>query len=727
MPLVADAVRAALHAGRRPLRRALGHRRDAGVLQPQRPAVLVRVPVPSAAPSALPGVFYVWVNCFGIIAPVQAWSFANSLFDTRQAKRLFGLIGAGAVARRDHRRAAGARARRTGRRHGQPAAGARGADLRRAAVIVLIAERCASGGRADARRGPRRRARPFSRRLRQIAASPYLRLIAGIVFLVAIATQWTSFQLSLVAERHFGRTRTASRGSSAPSTSSLGRRQLPACSCWSRPARCGSFGVVGRHPRCCRWRSASGSSLHPAGRRCSGPCCSPTASIRACASRSTRRPTSCCTCRSPPAQRAAVKNAIDIVVNRVADAVGAVLLGLATQGFFMLPGLALGPARHGGGQPGDHRRSGWRWRGALRSEYVRTIHDSIHRHRLDTERGRRRRSNAPRPTSWRAKLAAADSGRGPLRARSDRRTADAQAGSRPCARCCTHPEPTSAAGRSRSLSAARRRRDRRARAGDAARSGPRRPHRGAALSVARARHRPAARRSRSSAISRTFRSAPAWRRSSPRPGPRRISTRPGVILEGDGAQSRGRTGRRDRAEAARVIGSMPDGVRRSRCRRCIADESLEVARAGRSRAAHRWRARSSTPVADRRRSAAPELADEAADGAGALRQRRSCRDLRRRCATSDVPVEVRARAAVGAAAHRHRGSRAGAGRQPARRPTPPSATASSRRSTSCAPCIPTSASIRGASSCCSRRRSPATTGRIRCSGRCGAAARTTMR
>ena len=35
----------------------------------------------------LPGVFFVWVNCFGIIAPVQAWSFANSIFDTRQAKR----------------------------------------------------------------------------------------------------------------------------------------------------------------------------------------------------------------------------------------------------------------------------------------------------------------------------------------------------------------------------------------------------------------------------------------------------------------------------------------------------------------------------------------------------------------------------------------------------------------------------------------------------------------
>src|SRR5918995_806020 len=44
----------------------------------------------------LPDMFYVWVSCYGIIAPVQAWSFANSLFDTRQAKRLFGLIGAGA-------------------------------------------------------------------------------------------------------------------------------------------------------------------------------------------------------------------------------------------------------------------------------------------------------------------------------------------------------------------------------------------------------------------------------------------------------------------------------------------------------------------------------------------------------------------------------------------------------------------------------------------------------
>ena len=34
--------------------------------------------------------------------------------------------------------------------------------------------------------------------------SPYLRLMAALVFLVAIATQWTAFQLSLVADERFG-------------------------------------------------------------------------------------------------------------------------------------------------------------------------------------------------------------------------------------------------------------------------------------------------------------------------------------------------------------------------------------------------------------------------------------------------------------------------------------------------------------------------------------------
>ena len=48
--------------------------------------------------TGLAGVFFVWVNCFGVVVPVQAWTFASSVFDARQARRLFGLIGAGASA-----------------------------------------------------------------------------------------------------------------------------------------------------------------------------------------------------------------------------------------------------------------------------------------------------------------------------------------------------------------------------------------------------------------------------------------------------------------------------------------------------------------------------------------------------------------------------------------------------------------------------------------------------
>ena len=107
-----------------------GHHRHADVLQPQRPRVL-GTRSGSTRSTLLPAIFYVWVNCFGVIAPVQAWSFANSLFDTRQAKRLFGLIGVRRLARRHRRRVPGARPGRAGRRRRQPAAGARGCSSSR--------------------------------------------------------------------------------------------------------------------------------------------------------------------------------------------------------------------------------------------------------------------------------------------------------------------------------------------------------------------------------------------------------------------------------------------------------------------------------------------------------------------------------------------------------------------------------------------------------------------
>lgn len=41
--------------------------------------------------------FYVWVQIFGVIATTQFWLLANYVFNAREAKRLFGFIGAGAI------------------------------------------------------------------------------------------------------------------------------------------------------------------------------------------------------------------------------------------------------------------------------------------------------------------------------------------------------------------------------------------------------------------------------------------------------------------------------------------------------------------------------------------------------------------------------------------------------------------------------------------------------
>ena len=42
-------------------------------------------------------VFYVWVGIFGVIAPMQVWTLANYVLSTREAKRIFGLVGSGAI------------------------------------------------------------------------------------------------------------------------------------------------------------------------------------------------------------------------------------------------------------------------------------------------------------------------------------------------------------------------------------------------------------------------------------------------------------------------------------------------------------------------------------------------------------------------------------------------------------------------------------------------------
>jgi AAA family ATP:ADP antiporter len=42
--------------------------------------------------------FYIWVKILGVLAPTQIWTLANYVLTTREAKRVFGMVGGGAIA-----------------------------------------------------------------------------------------------------------------------------------------------------------------------------------------------------------------------------------------------------------------------------------------------------------------------------------------------------------------------------------------------------------------------------------------------------------------------------------------------------------------------------------------------------------------------------------------------------------------------------------------------------
>jgi ATP:ADP antiporter, AAA family len=329
----------------------------------------------------LPAVFFIWVNCFAVIAPVQAWNLAHALFDTRQARRLFGLIGSGASL-------------------GAIAGGLMASTLVRplggtinlmlivaalvaiAAVIVNVAwARLATLEPVSA---PRSRV-PFGDTLRRIQASRYLKLIVLMVVLVVIVTQWTQFQLSLAAQMRF--TRDADRLTEFFGAFNfyLGIIAFLVQVFFTGPALrrfgigfaiivlplslgAGSFLILLAPVL---WTVLLTNALDQTLRF----------SIDKAGFELLYLPIA-------PAVRAHVKAAIDVIVNRGADAVGGLLLGMATQGFdlllFRLPSAGLGLR----GLAALNLGLIAVWVAvalALRREYVATIAESIQQHRLDAE------------------------------------------------------------------------------------------------------------------------------------------------------------------------------------------------------------------------------------------------------------------------------------------------------------------------------------------------------
>ncbi len=140
-------------------------------------------------------VIYIWAGMYGAIAPAQVWTLANDVFTTRQAKRTFGIVGSGGIL--------GAifgsyLAREFALRIGAVSLLLIMALLLLLAAVVVLTlsrHRLAADAREDRSPTPRH----MKDSLKLISSSPHLRLIAGLVFITALATTMADFQFKAVA------------------------------------------------------------------------------------------------------------------------------------------------------------------------------------------------------------------------------------------------------------------------------------------------------------------------------------------------------------------------------------------------------------------------------------------------------------------------------------------------------------------------------------------------
>ena len=328
-------------------------------------------------------VFYVWVNCFGVVVPVQAWTFASTVFDTRQARRLFGVIGSGASAGAV---IGGLLARELARRIGTVnlllvLAGL----IFLAALIVTLAwkERRPSLKATSARRRPPLK---LFEAFGVVRRSRYLVALALMVFVVAIVTQWTQFQFSLVATQRW-----------ADNPDRLTRLF-------------GTFNLVMGLVAFVIQIAATGPALRRFGVGATVlllPLALFTGSIitllvpvfwavvatnafdqglRFSIDKATFE---LLYLPLPSHVKSGVKAAIDVLVSRLGDGIGGLMLGLATQGFALgmvtIPGLGLGLR----GLAALCAAGTGVWivlALSLRRGYVSAITDSLQQYRLDIER-----------------------------------------------------------------------------------------------------------------------------------------------------------------------------------------------------------------------------------------------------------------------------------------------------------------------------------------------------
>ncbi len=142
---------------------------------------------------------YVFVEVYGAISMIQFWTYANEIFSSREAKRLFALIGAGGVvASVVCGFAVGGAARGLG---AEALVLTAGAFLAMGAVVVHFIGKVAGHEPHGSPKAKAKAERAAARR--GVLANRHLRLIAGIVCLTMLTTTLIDYQFKVIARQSY--------------------------------------------------------------------------------------------------------------------------------------------------------------------------------------------------------------------------------------------------------------------------------------------------------------------------------------------------------------------------------------------------------------------------------------------------------------------------------------------------------------------------------------------
>jgi ATP:ADP antiporter, AAA family len=147
--------------------------------------------------------FYIWVKVFGVLGATQIWTLANYVLTTREAKRVFGMVGGAAIAGAIF---SGLLARTMAKRFGtESLLLAMTLFVLICAGLVVLVWRSGRASVGDAQEAPGGSADTTERNplasMRLLFSSPYLRAIAAVICIGSLVTTLTDWQFLAIGQQ----------------------------------------------------------------------------------------------------------------------------------------------------------------------------------------------------------------------------------------------------------------------------------------------------------------------------------------------------------------------------------------------------------------------------------------------------------------------------------------------------------------------------------------------